>query len=57
MTTMRQQAWKKYDSMNEDGPNGSLYETLAKHDQSETKCDTHKLGVCDLVGRSRLGPV
>jgi hypothetical protein len=25
--------------MNEDGPNGSPYETLAKHDQSETKCD------------------
>jgi hypothetical protein len=25
--------------MNEDGPNGSLYETLMKHDQSETKCD------------------
>jgi hypothetical protein len=26
--------------MSEDGPNGSLYETLAKHDQSETKCDS-----------------
>jgi hypothetical protein len=26
----------KYDSMNEDGPNGSPYETLVKHDQSET---------------------
>jgi hypothetical protein len=25
--------------MNEDGPNGSPYETLAKHDQSETKRD------------------
>jgi hypothetical protein len=25
--------------MNEDSPNGSLYGTLAKHDQSETKCD------------------
>jgi hypothetical protein len=25
--------------MNEDGPNGSLYETLATHDQSETKRD------------------
>jgi hypothetical protein len=27
----------KYESMSEDG--GSLYEMLAKHDQSETKCD------------------
>jgi hypothetical protein len=26
--------------MNEDGPNGSPYETLAKHDQSETKHDS-----------------
>jgi hypothetical protein len=26
--------------MNEDGPNGSPYEMLAKHDQSETKRDT-----------------
>jgi hypothetical protein len=26
--------------MNEDGPNGSPYETLAMHDQSETKHDT-----------------
>jgi hypothetical protein len=25
--------------MDEDGPNGSLYEMLAKHDQSETKRD------------------
>jgi hypothetical protein len=25
----------KYDSMNEDGPNGSPYEMLVKHDQSE----------------------
>jgi hypothetical protein len=25
--------------MNKDGPNGSLYETLVKHDQSETKRD------------------
>jgi hypothetical protein len=25
--------------MNEDGPNGSPYGTLAKHDQSETKRD------------------
>jgi hypothetical protein len=25
--------------MDEDGPNGSLYEMLAKHDQSETKHD------------------
>jgi hypothetical protein len=33
----------KYDSMNEDGPNGSLYETPAKHDQSETKRDTNAL--------------
>jgi hypothetical protein len=27
--------------MNEDGLNGSPYETLAKHDQSETKHDTY----------------
>jgi hypothetical protein len=26
--------------MDEDGPNGSPYETLAKHDQSEMKHDT-----------------
>jgi hypothetical protein len=26
--------------MNEDGPNGSPYEMLVKHDQSETKRDT-----------------
>jgi hypothetical protein len=26
--------------MNKDGPNGSLYGTLVKHDQSETKRDT-----------------
>jgi hypothetical protein len=26
--------------MNEDSPNGSLYGTLVKHDQSETKRDT-----------------
>jgi hypothetical protein len=26
--------------MNEDGPDGSPYGTLAKHDQSETKRDT-----------------
>jgi hypothetical protein len=25
--------------MDEDGPNDSPYEMLAKHDQSETKCD------------------
>jgi hypothetical protein len=25
--------------MDEDSPNGSPYETLAKNDQSETKCD------------------
>jgi hypothetical protein len=25
--------------MDEDGPNGSPYETLAEHDQSETKRD------------------
>jgi hypothetical protein len=30
----------KYESMNKDGPNGSPYETLVKHDQSETKHDT-----------------
>jgi hypothetical protein len=28
--------------MNEDGPNDSPYETLAKHDQSEMKCDTQE---------------
>jgi hypothetical protein len=27
-------------NMNEDGPNDSPYEMLAKHDQSETKRDT-----------------
>jgi hypothetical protein len=40
MTATRRRAWGKYDSMNKDGPNGSPYEMLAKHDQSETKCDT-----------------
>jgi hypothetical protein len=30
----------KYESMSEDGPNGSPYETLAKHNQSEMKRDT-----------------
>jgi hypothetical protein len=25
--------------MDEDGPNGSPYEMLARHDQSEMKCD------------------
>jgi hypothetical protein len=29
--------------MNEDGPNDSLYEMLAKHDQSETKRDMQLL--------------
>jgi hypothetical protein len=29
----------KYEDMNEDGPNGSPYGMLAKHDQSETKHD------------------
>jgi hypothetical protein len=29
----------EYNSMNEDSPNGSPYETLTKHDQSETKRD------------------
>jgi hypothetical protein len=29
----------KYNSMNEDSPNDSPYETLVKHDQSETKRD------------------
>jgi hypothetical protein len=29
----------KYESMSEDGPSGSPYETLAKHDQSEMKRD------------------
>jgi hypothetical protein len=36
--------------MNEDSPNGSPYETLAKHDQSETKRDRH-------VDRDDRGPV
>jgi hypothetical protein len=29
----------QHDSMNEDSPSGSPYETLAEHDQSETKHD------------------
>jgi hypothetical protein len=29
----------EYNSMNEDSPNGSPYEMLVKHDQSETKHD------------------
>jgi hypothetical protein len=31
--------------MNEDSPNGSLYGTLAKHDQSEMKRDTSSSGI------------
>jgi hypothetical protein len=49
MTATRRQAWGKYDSMNKDGPNGSPYETLAKHDQSETK---HDMLISDLSALS-----
>jgi hypothetical protein len=42
----------KYKSMNENGPNGSPYETLAKYDQSETKCDTKTL----VLGLRTLSP-
>jgi hypothetical protein len=38
--------------MDEDSPNDSLYETLAKHDQSETKCDIFGFLSLDFTGWS-----
>jgi hypothetical protein len=38
--------------MSEDGPNGSPYETLAKHDQSETKHDTLPGLVLEMLAES-----
>jgi hypothetical protein len=35
--------------MNEDSPNGSPYEMLVKHDQSETKHDSGRAQECDLA--------
>jgi hypothetical protein len=35
--------------MNKDGPNGSPYEMLAKHDQSEMKRDTWERNIDDPI--------
>jgi hypothetical protein len=39
---MRRRTWGNVRDMNEDGPDGSPYGTLAKHDQSETKRDKRR---------------
>jgi hypothetical protein len=39
MTATRRRAWGKYEDMNEDSPDDSPYEMLARYDQSETKRD------------------
>jgi hypothetical protein len=40
MTATRRQVWGEYEDMNEDSPDDSPYEMLARYDQSETKHDS-----------------
>jgi hypothetical protein len=47
MAATRRRAWGKYDSMNEDGPNGSPYETLAKHNVTSRQGRSPDLGYVD----------